>query len=262
MKKATLCSIFILLCLFGINKHLATKADENIVNYVATNDYEAMYPIADYVDNATDANNYQQRVIISGMLDSEDFIAETDMSKRIKMGLSYIFNRSYEINQLVEELQYNEDELLIFDELPLEEQNEYHNYEYIGYDQEGNQVRGYASLYDVAGNYSIAISFLNSDYTVNQEKARLLADDSNAEKMTYDIIRETQELYGTDLSPEQASQKFYNSTIEQIAGAISYHAIVTLIIDEYGIESDALIRSATTDISLIDDDAFFVNRAY
>lgn len=262
MKKAIISIILITLILLGFNHYLTYQLDQNIRDYQAQNKYEAKYPISDYVDNKTDASIIQQKTIISGMIDSEDFINETSNLKRVQYGFNYIFNRNFEINQLLNDLQYQEAELLIFDELPPSEQNEYHNYEYIGYDQAGEQVQGYASLYEVDGNYSIAISFLNSDYTVNQSKAKLLADDSNAEKMAYDIIRETQEIYQSNYSPEKASEFYYNSTIEQIAGAISYHAIVTLIIDEYEVESDALIRAATTDISLIDSDAFFVNRAY
>ncbi len=262
MKKVIFYTLIILIVLSTINYLFNRKFDQFIYQYEAQNPYEERYPITDYVDNKTDANIWQQRTIIEGMLDAEDFLAEPKLVNKLKMGLGYVVNRDYEINQLINQLQYTEPKLLTFEELPIEEQNEYHNYQYIGYDREGNKVQGYASLYDVDENYSIAISFLNSDLTVNERKAELLADDSNAEKMAYDIIRETQELYGTNLTPEQASQKFYNSTIEQIAGAISYHAIVTLIIDKYHIESDALIRAATTDISLIDDDAFYVNRAY
>ncbi len=262
MKKVIFYTLIILIILSVINYKFERKNDELIINYDPQNEYEETYPIADYVDNHNDTNIWQQRSIIKGMLDAEDFIDEPKTINKIKMGIGYVINRDYEINQLINQLQYKEPSLLSFEELPLDEQNEYHNYGYVGYDKEGNKVQGYASLYDVDGNYSIAISFLNSDLSVNERKAELLADDSNAEKMAYDIIRETQELYGSNLTPEEASQKYYNSTIEQIAGAISYHAIVTLIIDKYDIESDALIRAATTDISLIDDDAFYVNRAY
>ncbi len=262
MFKSIIYTILILIVLYLISFGLSTREDLIINEYQPQNEYEETYPISDYVDNATNASSFMQRTIIKGMIDSEDFINENNNIKRLKLAGSYVFNRDYRANQLINQVQYDEQELLVFDELPIEEQNEYHNYGYTGYDKDGNEVSGYASLYDVDGNYSIAISFLNSDYTVNQDKALLLADDSNAEKMTYDIIRETQELYGTDLTPEQAAQKFYSSSIEEIAGAISYHAIVTLIIDKYNVESDALERAATTDISLVDSDAFFVNRRY
>lgn len=262
MKKVGLILFVFGLLFWGINRQLEYKSDQNIRNYQAQNEYEKKYPINDYVSNKNEASYLIQRTIISGMIDSEDFINEKSNKERLKLAWSYIFNRNFRVNEFVQNLQYNEKKLLKFDKLPIEEQNEYHNYQYIGYDKNGEKVQGFASLYRVKDNYSIAISFLNSDLSVNQKKAELLADDSNAEKLAYDIIRETQELYHTDLPPEEASQKFYNSTIEQIAGAISYHAVVTLAIEEFGVESESLIRAATTDISLIDSDAFFVNRSY
>lgn len=262
MKKIT---IFLVICYIVLQIIISCTNyfnDQLIRDYQPTTGYEEKYPIDDYVDNKLNAPNYLQRVIFSGMADSDNVISATSIKEISKYALSYILNHDLEINQEIISLQYEESQMLNFHELEEPEKNDLHNYEYVGVDQLGNEVQGYASLYNLNGNYSIAISFLNADYSVNKPKALLLADDSNAEKLAYDIIEESQRIYGTDLDPEAASEKFYNSSIEQIAGAISYHAIVTLYLDQIGSESNALERAGTTNISLIDEDSFFVNRSY
>ncbi len=262
MKKIT---IGLIVCYLGLQLIIISldyKNDSLIRSYQPTTTYEKTYPIEDYVDNKLNAPNYLQRVIFSGMADSDNVINAKSINEILDYAASYIFNHDLRINQQIINLQYKESTLLDFHELEKSEQTDLHNYEYIGMDENQNTVQGYASLYNYNGNYSIAISFLNEDYSVNMPKALLLADDSNAEKLAYDIIEESQRIYGTDLEPEQASQKFYNSSIEQIAGAISYHAIVTLYLEQTDVSNKALEHAATTNISLIDEDSFFVNRSY
>ncbi len=262
MKRLLVIILVSVLVLYGVNKGVNYKNDSIYRNYTPQSDYEQKYPIADYVDSDLNASSYFHRIIVEGMMDSEELKNITETKDYIKKGISYLFSDNYHINKMISSFQYNEKELIQFQELPPEEQTELHNYKYVGYDKDGNEVEGFASLYAPNNNYSIAISYLNSDLTVNRPKALLLADDSNAEKLAYDIIEETQKRYDSDLTPEEASMKYYNSSIEQIAGAISYHAVVTLYMDEIDADNSVIEHAATTNISLIDHDSFFVNRSY
>ncbi len=262
MKKLLLIIFLLLTVLFIAHNLVNYQNNATYRDYEPRSAYEEKYPIADYVDSQLNASSYFHRIIVEGMMDSEEIKNITEPIDYVFKGIQYLFSSNYHINKNIASYQYKEPKLIQFRELPEEQKNELHNYEYVGYDQNGNEVQGFASLYAPNGNYSIAISYLNSDLTVNRPKALLLADDSNAEKLAYDIIEESQRLYGTDLTPEEASYKFYNSSIEQIAGAISYHAVVTLYMDEIDAESSVIKHAGTTDISLIDHDSFFVNRSY
>ncbi len=262
MKRLIIIMGIIIIGIIGFEKKIDYNNNEIYRNYNPRSEYEKQYPINDYVDSQLNSSSYFHRIIVEGMMDSETLKQISDPWTLIKKAVSYLFSNNYHINKLIASYQYQEPDLIQFRELPENQKTELHNYEYVGYDKTGKEVQGYASLYEPDGNYSIAISFLNEDWTVNRPKALLLADDSNAEKLAYDIIEETQKIYGSKLDPQTASIKYYNSTIEQIAGAISYHAVVTLYMDEIDADNEVIKHAATTDISLIDHDAFFVNRSY
>ncbi len=262
MKKLIIIMGVIIIVVVGFEKIIDYNNNEIYRNYNPHSAYEEEYPISDYVDSQLNSSSYFHRIIIEGMMDSEVLKQIDNPWTLVKKAMGYLFSNNYHINKLIASYQYQESKLIQFRELPDNQKNELHNYEYIGYDKNGKEVQGYASLYEPEGNYSIAISFLNEDLTVNRPKALLLADDSNAEKLAYDIVEETQKIYGSKWDPQTASINYYNSTIEQIAGAISYHAVVTLYMDEIDADNEVINHAATTDISLIDHDAFFVNRSY
>ncbi len=226
------------------------------------NKYEKKYNVENYVTEKLEGSSIIHNIIIDGLLNYSTFVEDKSHKVFIKdiiktIGTSFWRYQSYVINA-----QYKENKLITLIELKDDATLE-HNYSYTGQLKNGKDVTGYIAIFPNNKNYSIAVSFLDGNGIIDKDKIELLSDDSNSEYLVYQIIQATQEMYNTNMEPNIAAKYYYNSSIEQIAGSISYHAIVAKILIEKNIDDPNLLRHVEiANISKNDDDSIILNRKY
>lgn len=204
-----------------------------------------------------ETTTWQRGAMISLLLNSEDvmnFKINGDLIKNLWSDKNY--------GQLSDELQYQESKEL---ELVAVEDQENHNYEANAVDEAGEEVTINVALFPMnmeIDKYGLVVSFLNEDLSVNINKAKVLSDDSNAEQLALLIMKELKNENNLDLTEEEISLKYFGNTIEEIAGSISYHAIITYILTTNNVQNGVLTRAEVVNISKGDADGFFVNRKY
>lgn len=254
--------LFIIFILFQIYLIPSSYNQTNlkIENFESSNTYEISHPINLYVSESLEASSFVHNKILNAMDNSSTFF-KSSAKEKFNIAYESFFSKN-DFEDALFDHQYTEQTLITLTKLDIPD--ELHNYEYNGVLESGKKVTGNINI----GDHTLAVSFLNSDYTINDDLANLLTDDSNSEMLAYLIVKNTQEIFGTSLEPNIASKEFYNCTVEQLAGSISYHALMSsLLYDKLtngaAIDDELLTRTSVANISKENDsDAIIVNRSY
>ncbi len=244
---------------FYIRNYFVDKSSYAINNYIPVDAYEEMYPIDDYVSESFETIGVYKNSIIKSMYEY-DMIADKNMfSSFLILSKNLLFNRESFVGD-AKKAQYEEEKLIYLEDVV---DDETHNYQVIATDSQGKEVRINLALF---GNYkhNIVISFLDDNGNIDYKKARVLADDSNSEMLAYLIVKETQKEMGTNLEPNEASKEYFGTSLERLAGDISYHSIVAYILSYYNITDRPLLYEKVQNINIAvnDDDSVFMNRPY
>ncbi len=265
MKKIinTILVVIVLLVITYVYKflHMDNRyfVEDQYQSYEPQSDYQKEYKLGDYVSETMDASAILRATIIGSMINYDKFIEDgVTRKEQIKIGLSSLKYRN-EITKLTQNVQYEEESPI---ELEYVGEMDNHNYTYSGYLQSGEAVTGNIAIWGSADQMQAAISYQDGNGNVDYNKALLLSDDSNAEMLAYLIIETIQQALNTNYSPDEAATIYFNCTLEEMAGSISYHAIVSLISRDYPVGEIALSKVMTANISTIDEDGVFVNRSY
>ncbi len=257
MKKIRNIIIIVIIVLF-INKDTRYKIDDELIeSYKPTSEYQIQYPVEDYVDEKLNSNVSFRTFVINSLINSEEINQGDNLLNKGWDLITIQFNKDMKYGKKVDDFQYEEQSLVTLQPGDVEGE-----YIYSGVMQQGIEVSGDVRIFKQDDQYAINVSFLDSDSQVDIEKAILLADDSNAEMLTYLIIEETQKLYGTNLDPDDAAKKYYGSNIEKLAGSISYHAMLTILTIKDESKETVLSHSSVVNISTIDEDSLYINRKY
>lgn len=227
--------------------------------YKATTDYERKYPVENYVDERMNASAILRSGVIGSMVHYDEIVA-SEGSKIKTIGI--LWNVFWERNtymDMTQQLQYIETKPIRIEYVG--EKGD-HNFQYIGYLEDGTEVRGNLAIWGSVDAVSTAISFQDGKGNIDVNKARLLTDDSNAEMLAYLLIESTQMFFGTEYEPNEAALKFFNCTLENVAGSIAYHAAASYEASQNGIGELSFDKVKTANISTIDEDGYFVNQSY
>ncbi len=228
-------------------------------SYTALNKYEATYPPANYVDERMDASAILRSGMIGSMSKYDEIISgDGGLGSRIRLLLDVFSDRATFI-KFTQENQYVEPQAITLQYVG--EQYD-HNFEYQGTLADGTIVTGNLAIWGDSNEVSTAISFQDSDGNIDENKARLFTDDSNAEMMAYLLIEAIQDYFGTNYEPNEAAIKFFNCSIENVAGSISYHAATSLASLQYEMGEQTVDKVKTANISTVDEDGFLVNQSY
>lgn len=228
-------------------------------DYKPLNDYEQTYPVTDYVDERMDASAILRSGMIGSMARYDEFVSDgNDLFAKMKIMTKIFAERSTYI-RFTQKNQYVETEPIT---LKYVGEAYDHNFKYTGVLSDGTEVTGNLAIWGNASNVSTAISFQDKNGNIDPQKAALFTDDSNAEMMAYLMIEAIQDYFGTDYEPNEAAMKFFNCTMENVAGSISYHAATSLDSLEVPMGELTIEKVKTANISTIDVDGFLVNQAY
>lgn len=227
--------------------------------YNPTTKYEDRYPVSNYVTERMDASAILRSGVIGSMSKYDQLVDEENFSfDQLKTMLGIFLDRSTYI-KITQQYQYQESTPVSVKYVG-EQGN--HNFEYTGYLEDGTEVTGNFAIWGTTGDVLTAISFQDGDGNIDADKARLFTDDSNAEMMAYLLIESAQAYLGTDLEPNEAAMTFFNCSLENVAGSISYHAATSLASLEIPMGDLTIEKVKTANISTIDEDGFLVNQSY
>ncbi len=244
---------------FYIKNYFIDKSSYSINNHVPIDEYEKMYPIDDYVSESFETVGIYKNSIIKSMYKYDEIANKSIWSSFLILSKNLIFNRESFLAD-AKKAQYNEENLIYLEDVL---DDETHNYQIIATDENGEEVRINLALF---GNYkhNITISFLDTNGNIDSKKAKVLADDSNSEMLAYLIVKETQKELGTNLEPNEASKEYFGTSLERLAGDISYHSIVAYILSYYNISDKPLLYEKVQNINIAvnDNDSVFMNRPY
>lgn len=233
--------------------------DNKYIDYQPSNDYQTTYPVGNYVDEQMNAHAIIRSGLIGSMVNFDVFVDQNvELSEKFKVFGAIVVNHN-QYTKITQEDQYQEKTPIT---LSYVGEQETHNYQYQGVLADGTKVTGNVAIWGQIDNANVAISFQNADGTIDENKARLLADDSNSEMLAYLVIEELQGMLETDYEPNVASEQFFGCTVEELAGSISYHATTSLVSLTKPVGEVAIERSKTANISTYDDDSFIVNRSF
>ncbi len=227
-------------------------------NFTASTKYQGTYPVEDYVDEQMDASAILRAVMIGSMANYDDFVGGSSLGEKFKLGLSILTDYN-EYSKFTADCQYEEQTPISIEYVG--EQYD-HNFKYNGVLEDGTEVSGNLAMWGDEDSVSTAISFQDGNGNIDENKARLFADDSNSEMMAYLMIEQIQGYLGTNMDPNEAALKFFNSSLETVAGSISYHAAVSLYSVDHTIGEYSLSKVKTANISTIDEDGYLVNQSY
>lgn len=228
-------------------------------NYLALNKYEATYPVANYVDERMDASAILRGGMIGSMARYDDLANQDEtLGSKLDIILSIFGDRSTYI-KFTQQNQYLETQPIT---LTYVGEAYDHNFKYTGVLADGTSVTGNLAIWGTADNVSTAISFQDGNGGIDRQKASLLTDDSNAEMLAYLMIEAIQEYFDTNYEPNEAALKFFNCSLENVAGSISYHAATSLASTQYQMGELTVDKVKTANISTIDEDGFLVNQSY
>lgn len=263
VKKAIIIASIIFCLLIGYqlfhydNRYFVDSA--TYTNYQPLNDYEKTYPVTDYVDERMDASAILRSGMIGSMARYDEFVSQgNDLFTKMKIMTKIFADRSTYI-RFTQKYQYVETEPM---KLKYVGEAYDHNFKYTGVLSDGTEVTGNLAIWGNASNVSTAISFQDDYGNIDEQKAALFTDDSNAEMMAYLMIEAIQDYFGTSYEPNEAAMKFFNCTMENVAGSISYHAATSLDSLEVPMGDLTIEKVKTANISTIDEDGFLVNQAY
>ncbi|WOO86603.1 hypothetical protein RZE82_05675 [Mollicutes bacterium LVI A0039] len=233
--------------------------NETYQNFKPQTKYQTKYPVANYVDERMDASAILRSGVIGSMVRYDDLVTtESTLGDKISVIWQVFVNRAEFIN-LTQRNQFVET-------IPLRVEyvgeQETHNFEYIGYLEDGTEVRGNLAIWGNDDEVLSAISYQDGNGNVDANKAKLFTDDSNAEMMAYLLIEAVQEYMGTEYEPNEAALAFFNCSLENVAGSISYHAAASLSTFDTQIGDLAFEKVKTANLSTIDEDGYFVNQSY
>lgn len=227
-------------------------------DYVPANKYQQSYPVADYVDERMDAYAILRSGMIGSMARYDDLISQDNQISKVEIMLSVFKDRSRYIS-FTQDNQYLESEPISLEYVG---EKYDHNFEYSGVLADGTKVTGNLAVWGDATNVSTAISFQDGNGNIDTDKAALFTDDSNAEMMAYLMIEAIQNYFGTSYEPNEAALTFFNCSLENVAGSISYHAATSLASTEQEMGELTVDKVKTANISTIDEDGFLVNQSY
>ncbi len=244
---------------FYIRNYFVDKSSYAINNHIPVDNYEEMYPIEDYVSESFETVGLYKNSIIKSMYEYDKIADKNMFSSFLILSKNLLFNRESFTGD-AKKVQYEEEKLVYLEDVL---DDETHNYQIIATDEEGKEVRINLALF---GNYkhNITISFLDDNDNIDAKKAKALADDSNSEMLAYLIVKETQKEMGTNLEPNEAAKEYFGTSLERLAGDISYHSIVAYILSYYNINDRPLLYEKVQNINIAvdDDDSVFMNRPY
>lgn len=267
LKQISIVFLVIIALFIGYNfwniNHQYEAQNQAIDGYTAGSPYEDQYPLQQYVDEQLNASPLVHNEIIGAMNNSTQFIDNTQFGDRLFFAVKSFFLNITGYQKLLISSQYTEEQLITLTEIEFPDAS--HNYEYTGYLADNSEVTGNIAIYDNNGNYSLAVSFLDESGNINIDEASLLADDSNAEALAYFVIEATQVRYDTSFEPNEASKYYYDASIEQLAGSISYHALMSIILynnPSLADDQELYQRACVANISKLDYDSIVVNHKY
>lgn len=228
-------------------------------DYEPLTEYEKNYPVADYVDERMDASAILRAGMI-GSMQRYDQLASTENDLLAKMKIMFkVFGDRSTYIKFTQDHQYVEQTPVT---LKYVGEAYDHNFKYTGVLSDGTEITGNLAIWGDVTAVSTAISFQDKDGSINKQKAELFTDDSNAEMMAYLMIEAVQEYFGTSYEPNEAAIKFFNCSLENVAGSISYHAATTLVSTEIETAEATVDKVKTANISTVDEDGFLVNQSY
>lgn len=228
-------------------------------DYQPLTDYEENYPVGDYVDERMNAFAILRSGVLGSMARYDQLVTQADgINSKFDIILDVFKDRSTFINYS-QDHQYQEPKPIT---LKYVGEQDTHNFEYTGYLEDGTEVTGNLAIWGSVDNVLTAISFQDGNGHIDANKARLFADDSNAEMMAYLMIEAIQEYFGTSYEPNEAAIKFFNCAVENVAGSISYHATISLASLEANIGELTIEKVKTANISTVDEDGFLVNQPF
>ncbi len=232
--------------------------DSIYVDYNPETKYQNSYPVENYVDERMDAFAILRGGMIGSMARYDDFVNTDGIFDRISIMFDVFKDRSIFI-KFTQQHQYQETTPV---RLEYVGENYDHNFKYYGVLEDGTEVSGNLAIWGDSNAVSTAISFQDGNGNIDRNKAALFTDDSNAEMMAYLMIQEIQAYLGTSYEPNEAALKFFNCSIETMAGSISYHAATSLASLDYDMGDLTVDKVKTANISTIDEDGFLVNQSY
>ncbi len=226
---------------------------------IAETEYQDKYILEDYISEELEGNRLVHDMVMYSLLNSEYVLTSSDKIEPIIEFVLKSFTDNKDYNQLIIDYQYEETKPIYLTEVyGIEE----YNYLYTGYLSDGTEVTGRLATYEYEGGPALAVSLLDEYGNVDINLCKLLSDDSNAERLAYLIIEQMQEYYEDDLDPDSASELYFKSTVEQLAGSFSYHALATMYIVENGGSDYILSHTEVINIYFDDKNSKYVNRSY
>lgn len=257
--------LIILIILFIIGNFLHKKYINSTNNIASkdsiTNEYHRQYPMADYVEESLDTSSLYSNFIIQSMLNLEQFENSFTIKEKLNTVINSVVNKEYNYTKEVYNLQYVEKSLIKLVEIS---NDETHNYEFQVNNNLNKNISGNIAIYGEEDNVNLVISLQDSNSEIDINKARVLVDDSNAEALAYLIVEQTQNLYQTELEPNEACKYFYGSTLEKLAGDISYHAVVSYFLEAYNINDNSQVYEKVKEININKNDSenFYMSRKF
>lgn len=227
-------------------------------NYKPTTSYEQTYLVGDYVEEKMNTFAIKRSMILGSMANFDKIIAEDKIIDKASHLIDVWSDRKKYTN-FIQNNQYVEKTPI---SIKYVGQQYDHNFEYQGILEDDSNVTGNIAIWKDDNGISTAISFQDKNGQIDKNKALLLTDDSNAEMLAYLIIETIQSNLNTNYEPDEAASKFFNCSLEEMAGSISYHAATSLYSTENTIGDKAFEKVKTANISTKDADGFLVNQAY
>ncbi|MFV0288069.1 MAG: hypothetical protein ACK5HR_01265 [Mycoplasmatales bacterium] len=264
LKKLIKWIIIIILIFMIVNffhkKYINSKNNLEIKD-VLPNEYHQQYPLANYVEESLDSVSLYTNFIIQSMLNFDQFENSYTMSEKFRTIINSILHKEYKYTKEVYNLQYIEEELLSLETVP---NDTTHNYIFKVKNSMHKEIEGKIAIYGKENDVNLVISLQDNDQEIDINKARVLVDDSNAEVLAYLIVEQTQKIYETALEPDTACKYFYGSTIEKLAGDISYHAVVAYFLQAYNVDDNANVYEKVKEININKNDKenFYMSRKF
>lgn len=228
-------------------------------DYTPTNGYEEQYLVEDYVNERMNAFALLRSGMIASMARYDELVNQGDgIISKIEILFSAFEDHSV-YTKFTQKHQYVEQEPMSLEYVG--EQYD-HNFEYTGVLADGTKVTGNLAIWGSSTAVSTAISFQGDNGQIDEEKASLFTDDSNAEMLAYLMIEAIQDYFGTEYEPNEAALTFFNCSLEDVAGSISYHAATSLASLRIEMGEQTIQKVKTANISTVDEDGFLVNQSY
>lgn len=256
--KIVILALLIIILIFGffvfVTKDTRKITNDIYSNIQSNNEYEEQFPIGDYVDESLNQSAIIRNKLIAGM-SQFDYDMGFNIQTIFTLVLGTIFD-FHNYNNEVYKYQVEETKPLSID-IESEEN-------YITFNNKNQQSVEYTEgevelvMYQSDGGFKLGLS--ENSYLQNRGSvAKLLADDSNAEYLTYFIIEKLQQDNSTIVDPNSFSKQNFGSSFDELAGSISYHSILFLLADN---DSDLFDKVSQINIAQNDSDSFLVNQKY